>query len=264
MPVEDIDPYALPAHAGFVRPTQEPTASKRGDRESPFIPLAEMAFDPSQVQTVSHETIWANETDRDITLQLHIGTNPVFSERARAIWLSGSPNEMRERRKGLRYYTIKAKTQAAIPNEFDNAIQATRCVDPDCGKGVYCRNRSHNRIIVGGLCPQGLRNCGWQHRPTLLPALDTARQTKDEAMRATADAIAAKNNAEAQLALANDMTAKARDEARELAERAARAEQELARTRAMLGAQTVAAVAATPQRNDSPPAKEQAPQSKGK
>jgi hypothetical protein len=245
--------------AGFVLPRDEVAVPLRSDN-APFVPLAERVYPEPVRREFVHQTIWENTTDRDIYLDLHVGTTPVYSPKARAEWRECTQEERRERQSGTRKYVIRAKSKAAIPSEFDVAIQHTKCLDQDCSrKALYCKNRSHKRMIVAGLCPQGLVNMGWQHVPTISPALDTTLMKQAEAEKLQAEAIAAKNNAEHRLTIANERIEEANKEARELQARTAKAEAELERAKALLGAKAVEsppqAGAPIPDKPSSKPAK---------
>lgn len=140
---------------------------------------------PDQVR----DTIWENATDKDVVLDLHVGTTPIYGDER------NRPKLSREQRTGLRQFVIPAKSKRSIPSEFDQAIQQTHCQHPDCsGRKAFCRDRSHPAQIVGGIGPQ-LKNLTTRVRPVLAPALDALRAEKAEAHER-----AARAKVEAQLA----------------------------------------------------------------
>lgn len=234
----------------------------------PFIPLAERPFATPEETDIRHETVWENPTDQDIHLDLYVGTVPVYSPQAKAKWRDCTRQQLFERQKGIRRYVIPARSKRAIPAEFDRGIQAYKCMEDGCtGRVLYCTDHSHRKQTIGGLAP-ALINHGLQHRPTLHPSLDTALMKQEAAQQAQAEAIAAKNSAESRLIIANEMVAKAQEEARDGANRLARSEAEKAQLLARLGAQTagIEETHAPPQASPQPSknAGQQGPHKEGK
>jgi len=135
-----------------------------------------MEYDESE-----HETKWLNPTDRDVVLDLHIGTNPFYSNNMKRTLNALSPEQRRESITGLRRYIFKAGDTTSMPREFDRAIQQTRCCENGCGSNpLYCDDLSHHREVVGGYGPQ-LINLRWKNRPVLHASF---RQQSDDDVRA--------------------------------------------------------------------------------
>jgi hypothetical protein len=137
------------------------------------------------------QTIWYNPLDYDVAVQVHVGSQPMqgnWDDPARlARWRALPPAKRREMQTGIRVFVIPAKQARAIPSEFDLGIQQTHCYEPDCAKGMYCRDRSHtNRQIVGGSYPRLINRGTRLHKletpPRLASALDDERARAKEAL----------------------------------------------------------------------------------
>lgn len=152
-----------------------------------LVPVAERpALQASDSMETEEQTIWFNPFDYPVAVQVHVGSEPLigndFDEEARRRrWHSIPAPRRRELQTGIRTYVIPAKSQRALPSEFDMGIQRTECMEPEClGHKLYCRNRAHtNRIIVGGSYPRlinkGTRRVPLEVPPKLHPALDEER-----------------------------------------------------------------------------------------
>lgn len=165
-----------------------------------FIPPADRPAyqDVDFIETVK-ETVWFNPFEYDVAVQLHVGSQAKASD---AEWAALPPAIRRERQKGIRTYVIPAKATRVISSEFDQAIQQTKCNDPDCvgSKGLYCKDPEHNdRTIVGGQYPR-LVNKGTQQRPLTKPptlhwALDDQRARAEAALEESKRKLAEAQNA---------------------------------------------------------------------
>jgi hypothetical protein len=171
----------------------------------------------------TRNTLWENPTDRDVVMDLHVGTMPLYGSGPRpTLHPSGAT---REQRLGVKQFVVKAGKTREIPSEFDVGVQHRECMSPECtSKKLYCANKSHPSNIVGGLGPQ-LINRGMKVRPRLHPALDTAHQElsemQDRAKMALERETAAKNEldiAKGQLILASQ---KAEAQSKAMADREA-------------------------------------------
>src|SRR5579875_1528767 len=152
-----------------------------------LVPLAER---PNYEPEDPRETVWYNPQEQDQVLELYVGQpTPIFGGDP-----SRRPRLRPDERRGVRTYVIRAGQRRAIPSEFDYAIQQTMCKETECaGRPLYCQDRSHRKVIMGGLGPR-LINEGMQHRPVLHPALDAEMAAYNEAMataQKAADAAAA-------------------------------------------------------------------------
>lgn len=195
-----------------------------------LVPMAEQPHLSDEYPDEVRDTIWENPTESDVVLDLHVGTTPVYGPDhvRRAV----TSKWTREQKTGLRQFVIRkavrrnekgepdpkgvlVPTRARIPSEFDQGIQQTNCVEPECSsRKTFCRESSHRKNIVGGLGPQ-LVNVSTITRPRLVPALDAYRADKlaaearamdaakkeeaarDEALIARGELIASKKELEA-------------------------------------------------------------------
>jgi hypothetical protein len=176
--------------------TDSTTSSEQSflSQDKSLVPQAERPnyASPHDFEETSSETIWENPFDYDIPVQVHVGATPRPdpSENGLAAWRALNPAKRREMQTGQRVYVIKANSRRAIPSEFDQGIQQTRCTHPDCPgpKAIFCRDPEHyeHRMIVGGLQPR-LINRGTQQRPLSKPpelhwSLDDQRARREEAL----------------------------------------------------------------------------------
>lgn len=141
-----------------------------------LVPPAERpAYQPTDYIETSQDTIWYNPFEYDVAVQVHVGAEgkagPTPAEEVR--WKSLPAPVRREKQTGVRTYVIKAKSERAIPSDFDMAIQHTQCSHYEClgSKGLYCKNPDHSehKTIVAGLYPR-LVNKGTQRTPIREPA----------------------------------------------------------------------------------------------
>lgn len=178
----------------------------------PLVPPAERPFIPFDQQETVQETIWYNPTERDVLLKLHVGAKPVYSDsqkaRFREVRLK-NPLQYKEWRSGERTLIIPARSERAISADFDQAIQQTQCLEPECvGFRLYCRDRSHHKQVMGGLGPQLInRNC--QYRPLVHPSLIEANALEEENKRKAYEALLAKQAADTAMILAQAKIAQA-------------------------------------------------------
>lgn len=148
----------------------------------PLVPPAERAFIPVEDLDSAQETVWFNPTEKDCVLDLYIGVTPCRSERARQQFRAMSPLQKKEFRTGLRRYIIRAGERRAIHADFDQGIQQTQCLEPECtSHKLYCRDATHHHMVVGGLGPQ-LVNERVQFRPTVHPSLIEAAAKEKAAL----------------------------------------------------------------------------------
>jgi hypothetical protein len=132
-----------------------------------LVPIAERPFGPVDTEETVEETVWYNPTDHDVVLDLYVGIQPNLKR----FVLSGRKLTW-EQRTGKRRYIIKAKTHRAIPSEFDQGIQQMQCMEAEHSQRPFdCRDRTHRKMIVGGLAPHSLVKGGMQHRPVVSQAL---------------------------------------------------------------------------------------------
>jgi hypothetical protein len=177
-------------------PEAQTTPSEQSflSQERSLVPPAERPnyASPHDFEETSTETIWENPFDYDVAVQVHVGATPRPdpTERGLAAWRALPEAKRREMMTGKRTYVIKANSRRAIPSDFDQAIQQTRCTHPECPgqKSILCRDGDHaeHRLIVGGLYPR-LINRGTQQRPLSKPAelhwsLDDQRARSEEAL----------------------------------------------------------------------------------
>ena len=108
-------------------------------------------------------TVWENPTEFDVTLDLHVGSNP-------------------RNLSGRHRYIVPAKGEKTIPSDLDQGIHDVR-----------------DGIVVGGLGPQ-LRRKGSTDK--LHPALDAAKARETEAIEEAQAAMVAKAAAETAIMLA--------------------------------------------------------------
>lgn len=155
----------------------------------PLVPQAERPFIPdSEIETVQ-ETVWYNPTDKDCILDLYVGTKPRYSAAQREALRRYTPAQMREYKSGTQRWVIRKGQERGIPIEFDYAIQATICQEPDCTSPnkMYCRDVTHHAAVIGGLGPQ-LHNRRRQFRPIVHPSLQesqvNAQQAAEELLKA--------------------------------------------------------------------------------
>lgn len=164
-----------------------------------LIPMADQPHVGTEYPDEVRDTVWENPTERDAVLDLHVGTSPIlggnddFRKSIVSRW-------SREQRTGLRQFVIRRArrnppageaghdpsrpvgdlipTRARIPSEFDQGIQQTACLEPECSsRRTLCRNADHRKEIVGGYGPQ-LINLGARVRPRLASTLDTIMADK--------------------------------------------------------------------------------------
>lgn len=169
-----------------------PPAVRPGHRTAEFIETSE-------------DTIWYNPFDYDVAVKLYVGARgkaantPAEEER----WKALSGPQRQEARTGVRTYVIPAKSERAIPSEFDMGIQHYKCSHPDClgSRGLYCKNSEHieYRKIVAGLYPK-LVNRGTQRTPItqtipLDDAIDDQVAKRQQALEAAKMRLAEANNA---------------------------------------------------------------------
>lgn len=214
-----------------------------------FIPSAKPAQYPAQFAPVESaalhlieddqmQTEWFNGTDRDVILQIHVGTDP-----KNAIWRKAfheaSPAKRREMESGIRVLIIKSGQSKWIDSEYDYAIQRTRCLHPQCtAKRDSCRDIDHPRAVTSGLAPQ-LQCKRWKSIPRLDANLDQARAEAEAATAQAGRAHADKLAAEIALQQATQLLEQAQRSAREEREARTRAEENAAKeTRARLEAET--------------------------
>lgn len=148
------------------------------------VPRAAEPFAKEREPDYFHETIWENPTERDVVLDLNVGTSPIIGgtdEQRRAIVGTWG----KEERTGIRRFVIPAAgrdpntgalipSRARIPSEFDQGIQQTRCLEGECAsRPMLCRNSRHRMEVFGGYGPQ-LINVRRVSLRTLDPALVAA------------------------------------------------------------------------------------------
>lgn len=168
----------------------------------PLIPRAEQPGAPIEGVETVEETIWQNTTDRDVVLDLYVGVPPLVNLRAairsgkRLTW---------EQRTGKRRYIIRARSERAIPSEFDTAIQQHQCLEPECSqRPLACKDKTHRHAVVGGLAPKQLVMKGCQHRPVISAALDDRHAAEQAAKEKTVEALLAKSENEVKLQQAQE------------------------------------------------------------
>lgn len=129
-------------------------------------------------------TRWRNPSGAPVRLELqydearfreHPNGRGVVLEHP-AIYLTTTPDgvltvtEVRGRRDYLPKVTIPPGGEIVLPSDFDQAIQQEQCIDCP-SKAFDCRDRSHQRRVVGGMGPQLVRAAG---ATPLHPAIDPA------------------------------------------------------------------------------------------
>ena len=94
-----------------------------------------------------------------------------------------SPQKRREMQTGIRVFGLPAKTERSIPSDFDAGIQTYQCQEAECAqRPLFCKNRDHRKLIVGGGYPRLINRGTKTHRIVLAPALHYALD--DERARA--------------------------------------------------------------------------------
>lgn len=169
-------------------------SSETGAR-APLVPLAERPFAPQDHTETAEETVWQNPNDQDVVLDLYVGIPlhiPRPSKTGRALtW---------EQRTGKRRYIIRAKSERAIPSEFDRAIQHIQCMEAECSQRPFdCKDRGHRWTIVGGLAPHNVIHKGMQHRPVLSPALDDIAMREQQEKENTIKALLSEQSSKREL-----------------------------------------------------------------
>lgn len=211
-------------------------SAKPAHYESQFIPIETAPI--NLIEDDQRQTEWFNPTDRDVVLQIHIGTDP-----KNALWrqafLQASPARRLEMKSGLRVLIVKAGQSKWIDSEYDYAIQRTRCFHPQCqSKRETCRDMEHPRVVVSGLAPQ-LVCKRWKSAPRLEANLDQARAEAEAATQQLGVAEAKKLAAEIEAREARKLLEEAQRDARESREAKTRAEEQAAKeTSARLEAET--------------------------
>jgi hypothetical protein len=163
--------------------------------ESALVPRGEeLDEEAATLGAYSQETIWENPTDRDIILDLHVGSQVPPK----------GVKPTRRQQTGIRQILIKAHSKASISNEFDIAIQHVQCHEHECaGNPMHCRKQGHRKQIVGGLGIH-LKNLGEQRRPLLHPSLDDKRAEYEKKQILVEQAEIAKVRAEEATKLAKE------------------------------------------------------------
>lgn len=140
----------------------------------PLVPPADREFIPSHELETAQETIWFNPTDKPVVLKLYIGVTPCRSQAAKRQFRSMSPMQQREFRTGIRTFIIPPGSRRSLHSDFDMGVQQYVCLEQECvNNKLYCRDRTHHKMVVGGYGPQ-LVNESVQHRPQVHPSLNEA------------------------------------------------------------------------------------------
>jgi hypothetical protein len=223
---------ASPKHTQPVAPEPEPDfipsapKAKYGAEYTPQETSGPILLEDDQLFTE-----WYNPTDRDVVLEVHIGTDPKNSL-WRKSFLEASPAKRQEMRSGNRIFIVRAGKSREISSEYDLAIQRTHCLHPQCtAKKDCCKDLDHPRVVVAGLAPQ-LQCMKWHRVPSLSANLDQARAQAEAAVQALSTATTQKIAAELETDTAKKLMLEAQTAAREALAAKARAEAELARFRA--------------------------------
>lgn len=167
-----------------------------------LVPPAERPFVAFDFQETVQETVWFNPTDKDYVLDLHIGTRPIYTQAQRDRLKQMTPGQKREFLTGKRRFVIPAKSKRAISSDFDQGIQQTECLEPECyAQRLYCRDATHHKQIMGGLGPH-LVNMSVQHRPVVHPSLIEANANNEATKQKAYEALLAKQAADTALAIA--------------------------------------------------------------
>lgn len=214
--------------------TQHPQNPHYDSNGRPLVPPAERAFIPVQDLESAQETVWFNPTAKDAKLDLYIGVTPCRSKHAREQFQRLPPLQKKEFRTGIRTYIIRAGERRSIHSDFDQGIQRTECLEPECtSRRLYCRDVTHHQIVIGGLGPQLVNErvlYRYAVHPSLIEAAAREQAEKDEVDKY----LKQKKDTEHKLALAE---AKVAEASAELA-RARAIEERVAANAAALAAET--------------------------
>lgn len=179
-----------------------------GSGSKDLVPIAERPYGPVDTEETVEETVWHNPTEHDVVLDLYVGIQPNL----RRFVLSGKKLTW-EQRTGKRRYIIRAKTSRAIPSEFDQGIQQMQCLDPEHSQRPFdCRDRTHRKMIVGGLAPHSLVKGGMQHRPLISQALVDSYDQEQKLRNKIADGLIDQSKKDIELKAAQEELARLRDE----------------------------------------------------
>jgi hypothetical protein len=205
--------------------------------ENDFIPSAKPAQYEAQfipVETTPAHLIeddqmfteWFNPTDRQVILQIHVGTDP-----KNAMWRqafnAASPAKRLEMKSGVRIIIVKPGETKSIDSEYDLAIQRTRCLHPQCSaKRDACKDIDHPRVVTSGLAPQLICK-RWKKVPRLDANLDQARAQTEAAIANMAIAQTKQMAAELEVQEGRRLLEEAQRAAREALEAKARLEERI-------------------------------------